>query len=202
MAKKERAPKKEKPTKREKEILRKSAAERRENRKSNGFNALITVIVVLLLIGVSTVVGLVVKNDGSVDASDAQTSEQNRDRDWVITLLQSYDGTVSYLTQAGYTAGGDFEANYDAAKAETSNGLVGTIKMTDASGYFEIYYFAETPAAAASKNAQAHYNQSVANRVTADGNLLGRVHGSICFLGKGDTFENLFLKYYKINGEG
>lgn len=198
MAKKERAPKKEKPTKREKEILKRSAAERRENRKSNGLNALITVIVVVLLIGVSTVVGLVVKDKGQ-DPTDNQTTEQERDRVWLLNLLKDYDGTVAYLTEKGYTAGADFEASYDAAKAETSDGLVGIIKMTDASGYFEIYYFAETTDATASKNAQTYYNVNIASRMTADENLNGRNSGINCFLGKGDTFENLFWKYFKIN---
>lgn len=191
MAKKERVPKKEKPTKRDKEILKKSDAERRENRKSNGITAIITIVAVLLLIGISTVVGLAVKDSPS-DSPDEGTGAVHN-REWVLDLLGDYDRTVSYLTQQGYALGTDFEAEYDADKAADNNGLIGSIKSDRENGSFEIYYFAE------GKNAQTYYNKNMANMITADNTLDGRNHGKICFAGKGELFQNLFWKYYIIN---
>lgn len=198
MAKKERAPKKEKPTQREKEIFKKSAAERRENRKSKGITAIVTIVVVLLLIGISTIVGLVVKDTPANSAGGEQNDVRNRE--WVLSVLLNYDSTVSYLTEQGYVAGTDFIAEYDETKAEENDGVVGSIISSGELGSFEIYYFARTSSGAATKNAQAYYNKNMAKKVTADSTLDGRNYGTICFAGKGEPFHGLFWKYYIING--
>ena len=193
MTKKERAPKKEKPTKRDNEFLRKSDAERRENRKSNAITAIVVIVIVLLLIGISTVVGLVVKDNPS-DSSDEFGTNANHTWVWRWNLIDNYDNTVLYLTQQGYISGSDFEAEYDADKAEANNGLIGTIKMTDDRGFFEIYYFGKTETEKETTNAKAYFDGDLKNRKNSDGTLNVECRGRVCYVYQGDIFDKGVFK--------
>lgn len=194
MKEKERAPKKEKPTKRDKEILKKSEAERRENRKSKGITAIITIVVVLLLIGISTVVGLVVKDTPEGGSSDSQINETHN-WVWRWKLLENYDNAVKYLSDQGYVQGTDFQAEYDASVAEENDGLIGTIKMTDERGFFEVYYFGKTESVQVEhRNANAYFEKFINKRKKDDSDLKGECHGSICYVYKGDVFDNGVFK--------
>ncbi len=200
MKEKERAPKKEKPTKREKEILKKSEAERRENRKSKGITAIITIVVVLLLIGISTVVGLVVKDTPDDNNSSDALANETHNWWWRQRLIENYDGTIDYITKQGYVSGTDFFTEYDVNKAEENNGLIGSITMTDERGFFEIYYFGEASSenteasTQANRNANTYYFNNLKSRIDADSTLNGGCLGSFCYIYRGDIFDKGVFK--------